>query len=46
MLERDYFGGIVRPQIGVQIGKYNINDLMAQSTGDRRRSDESIHTAG
>lgn len=27
-LERDLFGGIVRPQIGMQVSKYNINDLM------------------
>lgn len=27
MLERDLFGGIVRPQFGVQISKYNIRDL-------------------
>jgi hypothetical protein len=26
-LERDLFGGIVRPQFGVQVGKYTINDL-------------------
>lgn len=26
-LERDFFGGIVRPQFGVHIGKYNIRDL-------------------
>jgi len=25
--ERDFFGGIVRPQFGVHIGKYNIRDL-------------------
>jgi len=28
MIERDLFGGIVRPQFGVQVSKYNINDLM------------------
>ncbi|MFO1471393.1 MAG: DUF5982 domain-containing protein [Turneriella sp.] len=28
MVERDLFGGIVRPQFGMQVGKYNINDLM------------------
>lgn len=27
MLERDVFGGIVRPQLGVQISKYTIRDL-------------------
>lgn len=28
MIERDLFGGIVRPQFGMQVSKYNINDLM------------------
>jgi hypothetical protein len=34
--ERDFFGGIVRPQFGVHIGKYNIRDLQGtkvQATG-------------
>jgi hypothetical protein len=28
MLERDMFGGIVRPQFGIQVSKYNIRDLV------------------
>jgi hypothetical protein len=34
--ERDFFGGIIRPQFGVHIGKYNIRDLQGtkvQATG-------------
>ena len=31
MLERDVFGGIVRPQLGIQVSKYTIRDLAGTS---------------
>ena len=48
MLERDMFGGIVRPPIGVQISKYNINDLMnrkVQAEGGEATNNSTLLTA-
>ena len=41
-LERDFFGGIVRPQFGVHIGKYNIRDL----EGTKVQADGGEATSG
>ncbi len=47
MLERDMFGGIVRPQIGMQVSKYNINDLMnrkVQAEGGEATNNSTLLT--
>lgn len=41
-LERDFFGGIVRPQFGIHFGKYNIRDL----EGSRVQADGGEATSG
>jgi len=43
--ERDFFGGIVRPQFGVHIGKYNIRDLQGtkvQASGGEGTSNATL----
>lgn len=43
--ERDFFGGIVRPQLGVHIGKYNIRDLEGsevQADGGEAKSKQTL----
>lgn len=43
--ERDFFGGIVRPQVGVHIGKYNIRDLegtKVQANGGEGTSNQTL----
>lgn len=44
-LERDFFGGIVRPQFGVHISKYNIRDLAGtkvQASGGEGTSNQTL----
>lgn len=46
-LERDFFGGIVRPQIGLQVSKYNLRDLQGtkvQATGGEGVSNATLLT--
>lgn len=43
--ERDFFGGIVRPQFGVHIGRYNIRDLegsKVQADGGEATSKQTL----
>ena len=47
-LERDFFGGIVRPQLGIQVSKFNISDLNGQTVaanGGDARNNATLLTA-